>query len=123
MTDEQFDKLLSEMQAQTKAMQAQAAAIDKLTATLSGSGDTTSDICTEIKALRKAETLKIALDLCKTRTTGNAPLQEQGGLVGSIKDISEFIDKGNTPESWKEYTANETYIKTFSGKPLKIDEI
>ncbi len=128
MTDEQFEKFLtmiqSQMQAQTEAMQAQAIALEKIAATLCSSEDGShSDLCSEIKFLRKAQILKAALDLCKSRTTDNLPLQEQGGLAGSIEDISAFVSTDKTPESWKEYTTSETYIKTFSGKPLKTEQI
>ena len=128
MTDEQFEKFMSmiqsQMQAQTDALQAQANALDKLTATLCGTEDGAhSGLCSEIKFLRKAEILKAALDLCKSRTTDNLPLQEQGGLTGSIEDISAFVSTDRTPENWKEYTTSETYVKTFSGKPLKTEQI
>ena len=128
MTDEQFEKFMSmmqgQMQAQTDALLAQTNALEKIASVLAGAEDGShSDLCSEIKFLRKAEILKAALDLCKTRTTDNLPLQEQGGLTGSIEDISDFVNTGRTPENWKEYTTSETFIKTFSGKPLKTEQI
>lgn len=124
MTDEQFERFMSMMQSQTEALQAQTKALEKISSMLSNSQDGShSDLCSEIKFLRKAEILKAALDLCKSRTTANLPLQEQGGLAGSIEDISAFVSTDKTPESWKEYTTSETFIKTFSGKPLKTEQI
>ena len=113
MTDEQFEKFTAMMQAQTEAMQAQTKVLEKIL----------TDLGSEIKFLRKAETLKTALDLCKTRSTENVPLQEEGGLAGAIEDIGKFLESGKTPENWKDSVTNEIYIKTFSGKPLKVDEI
>ena len=113
MTDEQFEKFTAMMQAQTEAMQAQTKVLEKIL----------TDLGSEIKFLRKAETLKTALDLCKTRTTENLPLQEHDGLAGSIEDISKFVTTDKTPGNWKEYTTSETFIKTFSGKPLKTEQI
>lgn len=128
MTDEQFERftsmLQSQMQAQTDTLQAQTKVLEKISALLASAEDGThSDLCSEIKFLRQAEVLKTALELCKSRTTSNLPLQEQGGLAGSIGDISTFVSTGKTPENWNEYTTSETFIKTFSGKPLKTEQI
>jgi hypothetical protein len=102
MTDEQFERLLQTIQAQTRALEAQAEALNKF---------------------KDVALLGTALGLCKTRSTENVPLQEEGGLAGAIEDIGKFLDTGKTPENWKDSVTNEIYIKTFSGKPLKVDEI
>ena len=109
MTDVQFEKFLELMQAQTDA-------IKNLNSTLSA----------QVEALNKFKNVALlgtALGLCKTRSTENVPLQEEGGLAGAIEDIGKFLDSGKTPENWKDSVTNEIYIKTFSGKPLKVDEI
>ena len=110
MTDEQFEKFMAMMQAQTEA-------INRLADSLAPS------ICNEINALRKVEVLNTALSLCKSKSTENTPLQESGGLTGAINDINKFCDTAKTPDNWKDYVTNEIYIKTFSGKPLKIEDI
>ena len=102
MTDKQFEKFAAMMQAQTEAIQAQTQALTKL---------------------KNAMVLNTALSLSKTRTTENIPLQEEGGLAGAIEDIGKFVDGTKIPDNWKGSITNEIYIKTFSGKPLKIDEI
>ena len=53
MTDEQFEKFTAMMQALTEAMQAQTKVLEKIL----------TDLGSEIKFLRKAESLKTALDL------------------------------------------------------------
>ena len=109
MTDEQFEKFLASMQAQTEA-------IKNLNTTLSA----------QVEALNKFKDVSLlgtALGLCKTRSTENVPLQEEGGLAGAIEDIGKFLDGGKAPKTWKDSVTNEIYIKTFSGKPLKVDEI
>ena len=109
MTDVQFEKFLELMQAQTEA-------INNLNATLSTEVET-------LKKLKDVSLLGTALNLCKTRSTENVPLQEEGGLAGAIEDIGKFLESAKTPENWKDSVTNEIYIKTFSGKPLKVDEI
>ena len=109
MTDAQFEKFLESMQAQTEA-------IKNLNATLSAQTE-------ELKKFKDVSLLGTALSLCKTRSTENIPLQEEGGLAGAIEDIGKFLESGKTPENWKDSVTNEIYIKTFSGKPLKVDEI
>lgn len=109
MTDEQFNIFMEAIKAQTEAIQ-------NLSATLSA----------QVEALNKFKDVSLlgtALGLCKTRSTENVPLQEEGGLAGAIEDIGKFLDSGKTPENWKDSVTNEIYIKTFSGKPLKVDEI
>ena len=106
MTDEQFAEFMSMMQGQ---MQAQT--------------DALKSVAEALTKLKSVEILNTALSLCKTRSTENTPLQEQGGLVGAIEDIGKFIDESKMPDNWKDYITNEIYIKTFSGKPLKVDEI
>ena len=59
MTDEQFERFMSMMQSQTEALQAQTKALEKISSMLSSSQDGShSDLCSEIKFLRKAEILK-----------------------------------------------------------------
>jgi hypothetical protein len=109
MTDEQFNIFMEAIKAQTEAIQ-------NLNASLSA----------QVEALNKLKDVSLlgtALGLCKTRSTENVPLQEEGGLAGAIEDIGKFLDSGKTPENWKDSVTNEIYIKTFSGKPLKVDEI
>ena len=109
MTDDQFNIFMEAIKAQTEAIQ-------NLNASLSA----------QVEALNKLKDVSLlgtALGLCKTRSTENVPLQEEGGLAGAIEDIGKFLDSGKTPENWKDSVTNEIYIKTFSGKPLKVDEI
>ena len=109
MTDEQFNIFMEAIKAQTEAIQ-------NLNASLSA----------QVEALNKFKDVALlgtALGLCKTRSTENVPLQEEGGLAGAIEDIGKFLESGKTPENWKDSVTNEIYIKTFSGKPLKVDEI
>ncbi|MBO4435387.1 MAG: hypothetical protein J5791_00675 [Fibrobacter sp.] len=109
MTDEQFNIFMEAIKAQTEAIQ-------NLNASLSA----------QVEALNKLKDVSLlgtALGLCKTRSTENVPLQEEGGLAGAIEDIGKFLESGKTPENWKDSVTNEIYIKTFSGKPLKVDEI
>lgn len=125
MTDEQFEKFMSmmqgQMQTQTDALQAQAKALEKIASALAGTE--AAGITSEIKRLRNVEMLNTALSLCRSRSTENTPLQESGGLSGAIDDIDKFSETAKTPENWKDYVTNEIYIKTFSGKPLKIENI
>ena len=109
MTDEQFNIFMEAIKAQTEAIQ-------NLNASLSA----------QVEALNKLKDVSLlgtALGLCKTRSTENVPLQEEGGLAGAIEDIGKFLDGGKAPKTWKDSVTNEIYIKTFSGKPLKVDEI
>jgi len=126
MTEEQFEKFLSmmqaQMQAQTAAMQSQADSLAKIATAISGA-DGTGNLSTEVKRLRNVVALDAALSLSRSRSTENTPLQENGGLAGAIKDIENFSETGKTPENWKDYVTNEIYVKTFSGKPLKMEEI
>ena len=102
MTDEQFSIFMDAMKAQTEAIKAQTQAFNQL---------------------RSVLVLNTALGLCKTRSTENIPLQEEGGLAGAIEDIGKFIDEAKVPENWNDSVTNEIYVKTFSGKPLKVDQI
>ena len=102
MTDEQFSLFMDAMKAQTDAIKAQTQAFNQL---------------------RSVLVLNTALGLCKTRSTENIPLQEEGGLAGAIEDIGKFIDGAKVPENWNDSVTNEIYVKTFSGKPLKVDQI
>lgn len=102
MTDEQLSLFLDAINAQTEAIKAQTKAFAQL---------------------KNVLVLNTALSLSKTRSTENMPLQEEGGLAGAIEDIGKFLDSGKTPENWKDNVTNEIYIKTFSGKPLKVEEI
>lgn len=102
MTDEQFSLFLDAINAQTDAIKAQTQAFAQL---------------------KNVLVLNTALSLSKTRSTENIPLQEEGGLAGAIEDISKFLDGAKVPENWKDSITNEIYVKTFSGKPLKMEEI
>ena len=109
MTDDQFNIFMEAIKAQTEAIQ-------NLNASLSA----------QVEALNKLKDVSLlgtALGLCKTRSTENVPLQEEGGLAGAIEDIGKFIDGAKVPENWNDSVTNEIYVKTFSGKPLKVDQI
>lgn len=123
MTDEQFERLLQTIQAQTRALEAQAEALAKIATAVASTETIHTELATEIKQLRNVNVLGTALSLCRSRSTENKPLQENGGLAGAIADICKFVDTGKTPENWKDYITNEIYVKTFSGKPLKMEEI
>ena len=102
MTGEQFRLFLDAINAQTDAIKAQTQALAQLKSVL---------------------VLNTALSLSKTRSTENIPLQEEGGLAGAIEDIGKFLEESKVPENWKGNITNEIYVKTFSGKPLKMEEI
>ena len=109
MSDEQFNIFMDAIKAQTEAIQ-------NLSATLSAQVET-------LTKFKDVAILNTALGLCKTRSTENIPLQEEGGLAGAIEDIGKFIDGAKVPENWNDSVTNEIYVKTFSGKPLKVDQI
>lgn len=123
MTDEQFEKFMAMMQAQTAAIQAQAEALAKIANAVAGMESAQAELMAEIKRVRNVGVLSTALSLCRSKSTENTPLQESGGLSGAIDDINKYCDTAKTPDNWKDYVTNEIYVKTFSGKPLKFEKI
>lgn len=129
MTDKQFKEFMEmvqgQMAAQTKAMKEQAKALNKMASAICSTDSEEKqeheDICSELKFLRNAAILQNAFTICKTRTSSNTLLQEQGGLTGAIADVTEFLKSSQTPESWNEYVINEIFVKTFCSKPLKVE--
>lgn len=113
MTDEQFKQFMVQMQAQTDAIRA---LTDKV-------AELTEKTAMQLQSLAKTGVLQAALEINKTHTVENEPVQEAKGLHGAIDDIQKYVETSNTPPIWDKSVTSEIFVKTFSSKPLKLERI